>query len=76
MDNFKRTMLACVMVGVALVGCASLLSPVAEKVADGVEKYCEEPYSFRSIYRNTVNAELAGTGHTVHVHCSGDPEPE
>lgn len=59
-----------------LAGCAALLAPVAEKVADGVEKYCEEPYSYRSIYRNTVNAELSGTGHVVHVHCSGDPEPE
>jgi hypothetical protein len=69
--------IAVIIVSAGAIGsCAALLSPVAEKVADGVEKYCEEPYSFRSIYRNTVNAELVGTGHTVHVHCSGDPEPE
>lgn len=60
-------LVACFVV----TGCAFL--PLAEKIASGVEKYCQEPYSFRSIYRNTVNAGLVGTGHAVHVHCNGDP---
>ena len=57
-----------------MLGCAAFLAPVAEKVASAVEKYCEEPYSYRQIYRNTVNAQLTVPGHAVHVHCAGDPE--
>lgn len=60
----------------ALTGCAILAQPVAEKVASAVEKYCEEPYSYRQIYRNTVNSQLIVSGHTVHVHCADDPTPE
>lgn len=56
-------------------GCAVLGGAVAEKVAKAVEKYCEEPLSYRELYRNTVNGQLIGTGHVVHVHCSGDPTP-
>lgn len=56
-----------------LTGCSTLFGPVAEKIASGVEKYCEEPYSYRSVYRNTVNSNLVVSGHKVHVHCSGDP---
>lgn len=59
----------------ALPGCAVLGGAVAEKVATAVEKYCEEPLSYRELYRNTVNSQLSGTGHVVHVHCSGDPTP-
>ena len=55
-------------------GCALIAGPVTEKIASGVEKYCEEPLAYRELYRNTVNASLAHTGHLVHVHCSGDPE--
>ena len=63
-----------VMVSAAIAqGCAVLGGAVAEKVATAVEKYCEEPYSYRQIYRNTVNSQLVVTGHVVHVHCSGDP---
>ncbi len=54
-------------------GCALFSQPVAEKVADAVDKYCQEPYSYRQIYRNTVNSQLLTTGHIVHVHCLGDP---
>lgn len=57
-------------------GCTVLGGAVAEKVATAVEKYCEEPYSYRQIYRNTVNSQLVVTGHTVHVHCAGDPTQE
>jgi hypothetical protein len=66
-------------VGVAIaiaavpVSCAVLGGAVAEKVAHAVEKYCEEPLSYRELYGNTVNGQLVGTGHVVHVHCSGDP---
>ena len=59
---------------ITLSGCAVLFSPVAEKVASAVEKYCEEPYAYRQVYRNTVNGNLGTTGHRVHVHCYGDPE--
>jgi len=55
-------------------GCA-VIDTAAEKVADGVEKYCVQPFEFRNIYANTVNAKLVTVGHAVHVHCSGDPSP-
>lgn len=55
------------------VGCAIIGAPLAEKIASGVEKYCEEPYAYRTVYRNTINAQLTGSGHQVHVHCAGDP---
>lgn len=59
-------------------GCAIFAQPVAEKVAGAVEKYCQEPLGYRTIYRNTINAQLTQSGHIVHVHCAGDPtnEPE
>lgn len=54
-------------------GCAVLGGAVAEKVAKAVDKYCEEPLTYRYVYRNTVNSYLTESGHVVHVHCSGDP---
>lgn len=79
----EKTMLKNVAIIFCLfvvTACSTLFGPVAEKIASGVEKYCEEPYSYRSVYRNTVNSKLVMTGHKVHVHCSGDPadtsEPE
>lgn len=75
MYNCKK-LLVSLFVTILLTGCAALIAPVTENIAKGVERYCEEPYSYRSVYRNTVNAELAGTGHQVHVHCSGDPAVE
>ncbi len=60
----------------AIGACALLAQPIAEKVASAVEKYCEEPYSYRQIYRNTVNSQLVVSGHLVHVHCAGDPTTE
>ncbi len=53
-------------------GCA-ILGAAAEKVANAVDRYCEEPLTHRELYGNSVNSYLAGTGHVVHVHCSGDP---
>ena len=60
---------------ISLSGCA-LFGEAADKVARGVEKYCEQPYLYRSDFRNTINASLTGTGHIVHVHCAGDPDSE
>lgn len=59
---------------IALGGCTLFGEPIAEKVADVVDRYCEEPYSQRLVYRETVNAELAGEGHSIDVTCNGDPE--
>lgn len=56
----------------AIVGACTLFGPVVEKIADGVEKYCEQPESYRIVYRNTVNSYLTESGHVVHVHCAGD----
>ena len=64
----------CVLVLSIASGCA-IFSPVAEKIASGIEKYCQEPYSFRQVYANTVNSQLTASGHVVHVHCLGDPPP-
>lgn len=61
------------LVGVLLSGCGTLGARAADKVAPVVNEYCErEPYSARLVYRNTINGEL--DGHTVEVHCAGDPE--
>lgn len=54
-------------------GCSTLFGPIVERIAPLIEKYCEEPYGYRSVYRNTVNSQLLVTGHKVHVHCEGDP---
>ena len=70
---FLVTLIAAGSIGAMVQGCAVLTGQVAEKVAIAVERYCEEPLSYRQVYRNTVNSELATTGHVVHVHCSGDP---
>jgi hypothetical protein len=71
MKKYVSMMLCLVM----LTGC-SIFGQAVEKIADGVEAYCAQPYVYRNEFRNTVNAHLGGTGHEVHVHCAGDPEPE
>ena len=68
-----RKLFSLLLVTILVAGCSTLFAPVAEKIASSVERYCEEPYSYRSIYRNTVNSNLVISGHKVHVHCSGDP---
>lgn len=65
--------LTAITLALVIASCA-VFGQVAEKIAVGVEKYCEQPYVYRSDFRNTVNAQLVGTGHVVHVHCSGDPD--
>jgi len=55
-------------------GCSLLGQPIAERVADVIDTYCEEPFSARQVYAETVNAELAVDGHSIDVDCSGDPE--
>lgn len=70
-----RTFLLTIALASLLSGCA-LFGIAAEKIANQVEKYCEQPYSYRSAFRNTINAQLVDTDHTVHVHCAGDPNDE
>ena len=70
-----KTLLLTIALASLISGCA-LFGEAADKVANGVEKYCEQPYLYRSDFRNTINASLTGTGHTVHVHCAGDPDNE
>lgn len=63
---------AAIVIAAVPVSCA-VLGVAAEKVATAVDRYCEEPLSHRELYGNSVNSYLVGTGHVVHVHCSGDP---
>lgn len=58
----------------AMSGCALLGGPIAEKVADVIDDYCTEPFAARQLYRDTVNQELASEGHSIEVHCAGDPD--
>lgn len=61
----------------ALAACSLVGQPVAEKVADVVGDYCtKEPYGARQVYRQSINAELAGGGHSIAVYCNGDPADE
>jgi hypothetical protein len=71
--SFFITVAIAIAIAAGPVSCAVLGGAVAEKVADAADRYCEEPLSYRELYGNTVNSYLAGTGHVVHVHCSGDP---
>lgn len=65
------------LIGIAaamLSGCGLLTSKVAEEVAPLVEDYCEsESFAQRRVYRDTINAELAESGHSVEITCAGDP---
>lgn len=60
--------------------CGIIGEPIAEKVADVVDRYCEEPEQARNLYRATINAELDAEGHQICVDCAGDvgdcPQPE
>ena len=73
--------LTTVLVGAAVAGvlvlggCSILGQPIAEKVADGIERYCQEAYEQRHVYRHSINTELAAEGHSIVVTCRGDPEP-
>lgn len=54
-----------------ITGC-SLFQELANEVANGVVKYCEQPQDARQIVRDSINVELAPHGHVLHVHCKGD----
>lgn len=70
-----KNIVIAITLALVLSSCA-LFGEAAEKIADGVETYCEQPYVYRSEFRNSVNAYLVDTGHLVHIHCLGDPENE
>ena len=53
-------------------GC-SLAQPVADRVADGIMVYCNEPYNARLVIRESVNQKLGARGHEIRVTCAGDP---
>lgn len=64
---------AGIAAALAVVGCAQMAQPIAEEAAGVIVEYCErEPYAVRTVYRNTINAELPA-GHMVFVECPGDP---
>ena len=60
---------------VLLSGC-SIFQGLAGEVASGVVRYCEQPYDARLLVRQGINVELASHGHTLHVHCFGDPNAD
>lgn len=65
--------LLCVLTLAALTsGCSIFGDRVASKVADGIDKYCEEPLQARELYRTLINEELSREGHSVAVTCNGD----
>ena len=70
--TFKKV---CVVFAVAVLpGCALIGEPVAEKVAEVIDRYCEEPYLERLLFRETINDKLGLEGHSIEVICFGDPE--
>ena len=68
----KRAMTLVALVAI-LPACAAFFQPAAEEAARGIVKYCEEPFETRSVFRNSIQAELP-PDYSVHVHCPGDPE--
>lgn len=70
------SLIVALLIGISSSACALLGDPVAEKVAEAIDRYCEEPLGARELYRATINAELADEGHSLVVTCAGDPDPE
>ena len=70
--NKCKLFLFAVVMGITTSGCELLGAPIAEKVADVVDEYCQEPQFAREVYRSTVNAQLAADGHSIAVSCAGD----
>lgn len=70
-----RIALYVVILAAALSACAALLriqGQAAEKIAQGVEDYCQNTdATFRANFRAEVNAKAAPN--SVAVHCDGDP---
>ena len=54
-------------------GCALLGQPIADKVADAIDSYRNEPLNACQAYRDAINDELADAGHRIEVTCAGDP---
>ena len=67
-----RTIMLLVLAALAS-GCAFLGQPIADKVADAIDSYCNEPLNARQVYRDAINDELADDGHRIEVTCAGDP---
>ena len=63
------------LLGVFLIvgGCTLFGQPIADKVADAIDSYCNEPLYARQVYRDAINDELADDGHRIEVTCAGDP---
>lgn len=78
MKILSRTIAACAILFYTLASigaCALIGQPIAEEVAKVIDDYCQEPFSARQVYRDTVNRELAANGHSISVTCAGDPTP-
>lgn len=52
-------------------GCQLVSAQAADKAAEGIEIYCNEPEGVRATIRAEVNAALPD-GHDVRVTCPGD----
>lgn len=61
------------VLAILLSGCG-LLQPITDKIAPAVIVYCNHSHAARLVVRDSINVALTTTGHTVHVHCKGDPE--
>lgn len=68
----KTRRFAVLVIAATMSAGCSLVAPVTERVAQAVDRYCEEPRSARLVYRETINAQLAAHGHSVAVTCAGD----
>ena len=66
--------LVMLALAVLISACSIFGEPAAEKVADAIDKYCEEPFSQREVYRETVNRNVAAEGHAILITCAGDVE--
>lgn len=73
--DLRLLILAGFILLLPLFGCSIFGEPVAEKVADAIDRYCEEPQGQRLVYRDYIQAELDGEGHSVVVTCQGDVVP-
>ncbi len=64
-----------ILIAVAFIsGCTIFSKPVTKVVVKAVDKYCQEPYSARLAYYETINTRLALHGQHIVVICAGDPE--
>lgn len=59
-----------VISAVALSSCA-LLDSAAERVGDGITRYCKEPLKARELLREQINEHAAPN--RITIRCAGDP---